>query len=73
MKDLANPIAMILSAAMMLRIGLSEFEAANDLEGAVDRVLLKGFRTADLMNKNCIQLGCKETGEVLLKELNAEN
>ncbi|MEB3157847.1 MAG: 3-isopropylmalate dehydrogenase [Synechococcus sp.] len=68
-QDKANPMAMVLSAAMMLRIGLQEAEAASDLEAAVDEVLARGFRTGDLMAEGCIQLGCKAMGEELLKAL----
>ncbi|TGG93701.1 MAG: 3-isopropylmalate dehydrogenase [Aphanocapsa feldmannii 277cV] len=68
-KDLANPLAMVLSAAMMLRVGLGQEEAATDLERAVEQVLLAGFRTADLMAEGCTQLGCKAMGEQLLVAL----
>jgi 3-isopropylmalate dehydrogenase len=44
----ANPLAMILSAALMLRHGLAREEAAASLESAVDRALAGGLRTADL-------------------------
>ena len=46
--DIANPLATMLSAAMMLRFSLDAPEAANDIERAVATVLLKGFRTADI-------------------------
>ncbi len=65
----ANPIAMVLSAAMMLRIGLKEKTAADMLEQAVDKVLEAGFRTPDLMGKGSTELGCAEMGEQLLKAL----
>ena len=65
----ANPMAMILSAAMMLKIGLKETKAANDLEGAVNKTLNSGYRTVDLMNKPCTELGCREMGEELLKAI----
>ncbi len=68
-KNMANPIAMVLSAAMMLRIGLKELEAANSIEDAVNKVLTKGFRTGDLMSEGCIQLGCEEMGAHLLESL----
>ena len=61
--DKANPIAMILSAAMMLRIGLKETQAAQNIEDAVDKVLSQGFRTPDLMNERTTQIGCSEMGE----------
>ncbi len=68
-QDKANPMAMVLSAAMMLRIGLKEAEAAADLEQAVDRVLASGFRTGDLMADGCTAVGCQAMGSELLKAL----
>ena len=68
-QDKANPRAMVLSAAMMLRIGLKQSEAAADLEAAVDEVLAAGFRTGDLMAEGCTALGCRAMGDALLKAL----
>lgn len=68
-EDKANPMAMVLSAAMMLRIGLKQKAAADALEQAVDRVLAAGFRTGDLMAEGCTPLGCRAMGEELLKAL----
>ena len=68
-QDKANPMAMVLSAAMMLRTGLKQKAAADDLERAVDRVLAAGFRTGDLMSEGCTALGCQAMGEELLKTL----
>ena len=68
-QDKANPMAMVLSAAMMLRTGLKQNAAADDLEHAVDRVLAAGFRTGDLMSESCTALGCQAMGEQLLKTL----
>ena len=68
-QDKANPMAMVLSAAMMLRTGLKQGAAADDLEAAVDAVLAGGFRTGDLMAEGCTQLGCRAMGEELLKAL----
>ena len=68
-QDKANPMAMVLSAAMMLRIGLKEAEAATALEQAVDQVLASGFRTGDLMADGCTALGCAAMGEALVKAL----
>ncbi len=64
----ANPIAMVLSAAMMLKITLKEKEAAAAIEEAVNNVLKHGFRTPDIMNESSIEVGCKEIGKELLKE-----
>ncbi|MCS5705133.1 3-isopropylmalate dehydrogenase [Synechococcus sp. FGCU-3] len=68
-QDKANPMAMVLSAAMMLRVGLQQDAAATDLELAVERTLAAGFRTGDLMAEGCNQLGCKAMGEQLLRAL----
>ena len=68
-EDKANPMAMVLSAAMMLRVGLKQEEAATALEQAVDRVLAAGYRTGDLMAPGCTQLGCQAMGEQLLVAL----
>jgi len=68
-QDLANPMAMVLSAAMLLRIGLKQEAAATDLEAAVERTLAAGFRTGDLMAEGCTQLGCRAMGEQLLAAL----
>ena len=68
-QDKANPLAMVLSAAMMLRIGLKQEAAATSLEKAVDTVLAQGLRTGDLMAKGCTAVGCQAMGEALLKAL----
>ena len=68
-QDKANPMAMVLSAAMMLRVGLQQDAAATALETAVDRVLAAGYRTGDLMSEGCTQLGCRAMGEQLLAAL----
>jgi len=65
-QDKANPLAQVLSAAMMLRYGLNEPEAATEIENAVNQVLDKGYRTGDIMSEGMKQVGCKEMGEVLL-------
>jgi 3-isopropylmalate dehydrogenase len=70
-RDLANPMAMVLSAAMLLRIGLKQEGAAADLEAAVERTLAAGFRTGDLMAEGCTELGCRAMGEQLLAALEA--
>ncbi|KGG15179.1 MULTISPECIES: 3-isopropylmalate dehydrogenase [unclassified Prochlorococcus] len=69
-KDFANPIAMILSAAMMLRIGLKEKDAAQDLEDAVEKVLSKGIRTLDIFSKSSeLKVGCKKMGQEIINVL----
>jgi 3-isopropylmalate dehydrogenase len=62
-------MAMVLSAAMLLRVGLHQEAAAADLEAAVDRVLEAGFRTADLPAEGTTVLGCEAMGQALLEAL----
>ena len=68
-KDLANPLAMVLSASMMLRVGLGENKAADTLEKAVNKVLSKGFRTIDISTKESTQIGCAAMGMKLIEAL----
>ncbi len=68
-QDQANPLAMVLSAAMMLRYGLNQPEAANRIEQAVQNVLEAGYRTTDIQSPGTTVLGCKAMGEVLIKAL----
>lgn len=68
-QDKANPLAQILSAAMMLRYGLNEPSAAERLEKAVTVALDEGYRTADLMSEGMTLVGCKKMGEVVLSKL----
>jgi len=68
-KNIANPIAMLLSASMMLKIGLNEEEAAENLETAIDKVLSKGFRTADLADGSSEVLSCSEIGDKVMDEI----
>jgi len=71
-EDKANPLAMVLSAAMMLRYALDEPAAAQRIEDAVNAVLDKGLRTGDLMSEGMTQVGCNAMGEALLKEIDAQ-
>ncbi len=68
-QDKANPIAMVLSAAMMLRYALDESEAANKIEAAVNQTLDAGYRTGDIMSEGMNLVGCKAMGEALLESL----
>lgn len=68
-QDKANPLAQVLSAAMMLRYGLDEPEAATQIEKAVMAVLDQGYRTGDIMSPNMKAVGCQGMGEVLLNAL----
>ena len=68
-QDKANPLAQVLSAAMMLRYGLNEAAAADKIEQGVLAVLDQGYRTGDIMSNNMKQVGCQEMGNILLKVL----
>lgn len=68
-QDKANPLAQVLSAAMMLRYGLNQPEAANMIETSVLSVLDQGYRTGDIMADGMTAVGCKAMGEALLKTL----
>jgi 3-isopropylmalate dehydrogenase len=61
----ANPIATILSAAMMLRYSFDMTEEADALEAAVAKVLDEGYRTGDIMAEGCTQVGCSEMGTLI--------
>ena len=63
--DVANPIATILSAAMMLRYSFDLDAAADAIEGAVQQVLTEGYRTGDIYSEGCTKVGCKEMGELI--------
>ncbi|MFY7804702.1 MAG: 3-isopropylmalate dehydrogenase [Limnoraphis robusta] len=67
--DKANPLAQVLSAAMMLRYGLNQPIAAEKIEQAVLKVLDWGYRTGDIMSDGMKLVGCREMGEMLLKAL----
>ena len=65
----ANPIATILSAAMMLRYSLDLDKEADAVEAAVQKVLTDGYRTGDIMSKGCTLVGTKEMGNLIAKEI----
>ena len=65
----ANPIATILSAAMMLRYSLDLDKEADAVEAAVQKVLTDGYRTGDIMSKGCTLVGTKEMGDLIAKEI----
>jgi 3-isopropylmalate dehydrogenase len=68
-EDKANPLAQVLSAAMMLRYGLNQPEAADRIEQAVMKVLDEGKRTGDIMSEGMTLLGCQAMGEALVQAL----
>lgn len=65
-QDQANPLAQVLSAAMMLRYGLDEPEAGDRLEQAVMRVLDQGYRTGDILSPGMKAVGCQAMSEALI-------
>ncbi|HIX67162.1 MAG TPA: 3-isopropylmalate dehydrogenase [Candidatus Anaerostipes excrementavium] len=64
-QDIANPIATILSAAMMLRYSFDLDEEAKAVEEAVKDVLADGCRTVDIMSEGAKQVGCREMGDLI--------
>ncbi|WP_276888347.1 3-isopropylmalate dehydrogenase [Faecalibaculum rodentium] len=68
-QDKVNPIACILSAALMLRYGLDMEEKAARIEQAVEKVLDQGYRTADIWTEGTTLVGTKEMGDRILENL----
>ena len=64
-QGIANPIATVLSAAMMLRYSLDLDEAADAVENAVKQVLKEGYRTADIFSGGCQKVGTAEMGRLI--------
>src|SRR5262245_23851391 len=64
-QDKANPLATILSVAMMLRHSFDQGGAADRIESAVEAVLNEGYRTADIQEPGCKLVGCKEMGRLV--------
>ncbi len=63
--DIANPIATILSAAMMLRYSFDLDKEADAIEAAVKQVLTENYRTVDIMSEGCQKVGCAEMGTLI--------
>jgi 3-isopropylmalate dehydrogenase len=68
-KGIANPIATVLSFAMMLRYSFSMKDEADRLENAVRKVLTQGLRTGDIMQPGMTQVGTSQMGDAILKAL----
>jgi 3-isopropylmalate dehydrogenase len=68
-KGIANPLATILSAAMMLRYSLNQPDAAARIEAAVQRVLEQGLRTGDIHSEGCRKVGTREMGDAVVAAL----
>ena len=68
-KGVANPLATILSAAMMLRFSLNQPEAAQRIEAAVQKVLAQGLRTGDIWSEGTTRVGTAQMGDAVVKAL----
>jgi 3-isopropylmalate dehydrogenase len=68
-KGVANPLATILSAAMMLRFSLNQPEAAQRIEAAVQKVLAQGLRTGDIWSEGTTKVGTAQMGDAVVKAL----
>ena len=68
-QDLANPLATIMSVAMLLRYSLKAEAAAKAIESAVSSVLDDGLRTRDIMSSGMTEVGCQQMGEAVLAKL----
>ena len=67
--DVANPIATILSAAMMLRYSFDLDQEASAIEKAVQQVLTEGYRTADIYSPGCEKVGCSRMGDLIAERI----
>ncbi len=70
-KGIANPLATILSVAMMLRFSLNQPEAADRIESAVKHVLASGLRTGDIYSQGTKKVGTREMGDAVVSALSA--
>ena len=68
-KNIANPLATILSAAMLLRYSFDMNEEADAIEKAVEKVLAAGIRTGDIMSEGCRKVSCSEMGDAVVAAL----
>ena len=72
-QDIANPIATILSASMLLRYSFNMDEAADAVDNAVKQVLKDGYRTVDIMSEGMTKVGCKEMGTLIAERINGRS
>jgi 3-isopropylmalate dehydrogenase len=68
-QDIANPLATILSAAMMLRYTFADESNADRIENAVKKALAQGYRTADIFTDGCRKVKCSEMGDAVVAAL----
>ena len=67
--NIANPLATILSAAMLLRYSLDLDKEADAIEEAVRQVLKDGVRTPDIWSEGCTKVGTKEMGQEIIRRV----
>ena len=68
-QNIANPIATVLSAAMMLRYSFGLSEEADAIEKAVDKALQDGYRTTDIYTEGMKKVGTKEMGDRIAERI----
>ena len=68
-KNVANPLATILSVSMMLKYTFNEIEASERVESAVKSVLAQGFRTADIFQEGAQRVGTREMGDAVIRAM----
>jgi 3-isopropylmalate dehydrogenase len=68
-KDIANPIASVLSLAMLFRFSLGLEKSADEVEEAIKNVLQRGYRTADIFEHGTTKVGCRDMGNIILEEI----
>ena len=68
-QDIANPIATVLSAAMMLRYTFDLDQEADDIENAVKQVLADGYRTGDIFSEGMKKVGCSQMGDLIAERI----
>jgi 3-isopropylmalate dehydrogenase len=71
-KNIANPIATVLSAAMMLRYSFDLDTEAAAVEAAVEQVLKEGYRTADIYSETCKKVSTAEMGDLIAERIGKE-
>ena len=67
--DIANPIATVLSAAMMLKFSFDLNKESEAIEAAVKQVLKDGFRTGDIYSEGCTKVGCTQMGDLICERI----
>ena len=68
-KDMGNPLATILSVAMMLEYSFNETKAARAIEKSVEQVLQDGYRTADVFTEGTTRVGCSKMGDLVVERI----